>query len=159
MFWVFQMLMPRYTDGKSNFKVHILCRKLQLTSKIRIFLKIGWCLHACFVSRRHTRNRNVPKQLDTSLPEREVCINNAGRKRWTIIYCKNKINHFIPAVKHCFLSVLWMPMIWNDFSFFSFFCYCYVFQDVEMIQCECESFVLNVSSIVDDQINGKYVKK
>lgn len=50
MFLVFQMLMLSYTDGKSNFKVHILCRKLQLTSKIRIFLKIGWCLHACFVS-------------------------------------------------------------------------------------------------------------
>lgn len=51
---VFQMLMLFYTDGRSNFKVHILCQKLQLTSKIRIFLKIGWCLHACFVSQQHT---------------------------------------------------------------------------------------------------------
>lgn len=29
-----------YTDGKSNFKVHILCRKLQLTSKIRMFSRL-----------------------------------------------------------------------------------------------------------------------
>lgn len=50
----FQMLIPLHTDGRSNFKVRILCRKLQLTSKIRISLKIGWCLHACFVETQHT---------------------------------------------------------------------------------------------------------
>lgn len=69
MLLVFQMQMLFYTDGKSNFKVHILCRKLQLTSKIRMFSRLVvvsmlvWIVNSTIWLK--IEDSKLTKQLDT----------------------------------------------------------------------------------------------
>ena len=100
----FQMLIPLHTDGRSNFKVCILCRKLQLTSKIRISLKIGWCLHACFVETQHTFLfyfflKVVQTHSTPGKKKNQVHINILQETPRLVSHCQNKLNRFMKAIK------------------------------------------------------------